>query len=95
MARVQASARREADAWTALHEVAARLRAAGATDDEILGPAAAPIARVRGRSLAHLLVRTRDEARRRRLLTDATAGPFRGVRLRVDVDPRDIGEVLE
>jgi primosomal protein N' (replication factor Y) len=95
MARVQASARREADAWAALREVAARLRAAGATDDEILGPAAAPVARVRGRALAHLLLRTRDEARRRRLLTDATAGPFRGVRLRVDVDPRDIGEVLE
>ncbi len=95
MARVQASARREADAWTALREVAARLRAAGAADDEILGPAASPVARVRGRSLAHLLLRTSDEARRRRLLSDATAGPFRGVRLRVDVDPRDIGEVLE
>lgn len=95
MARVQASARRRSDANEALATVAARLRAAGAADDEVLGPAPAPVGRVRGRELAHLLLRTGDEARRRQLLAGATAGTFRGVRLRVDVDPRDIGEVLE
>lgn len=95
MARVQASARREADAWQALEQVRGRLEAAGAAPEEILGPAPAPVARVRGRALAHLLLRTTDAARRRRLLGDATSGSLRGVRLRVDVDPRDIGEVLD
>lgn len=95
LARVQASARSAGDAWRALETVAARLRAAGASEEEVLGPAPAPVARVRGRALAHLLLRTANEDRRRALLSDATAGSFSGVRLRVDVDPRDIGEVLE
>lgn len=95
MARVQASARREADAWSALAEIRDRLEAAGARADELLGPAAAPVARVRGRAIAQLLLRTADAARRRSLLGDATSGSFRGVRIRVDVDPRDIGDVLD
>lgn len=95
MARVQASARSADAAWRALLEVAGRARTAGAEEDELLGPAPAAIARVRGRSVAHLLVRTATAERRHELLTAATAGTFSGVRLRVDVDPRDIGEVLE
>lgn len=95
MARLQASARREADAWTALGEVVARLETAGATAEEILGPAPAPVPRVRGRSLVHLLVRTPDAARRNALLRAALQETPRGVTLRVDVDPRDVGEVLE
>ncbi len=95
MARVQATARRADAAWRALLEVADRARTAGASEDELLGPAPAAIARVRGRSVAHLLVRTADASRRHELLTAAVAGTFGGVRLRVDVDPRDIGEVLE
>ncbi|MDZ7707757.1 MAG: hypothetical protein U5J97_07670 [Trueperaceae bacterium] len=95
MARVQASARSADAAWRALLEVADRARTAGAAEDELLGPAPAAIARVRGRSVAHLLVRTATAERRHELLTAATAGTFSGVRLRVDVDPRDIGEVLE
>ena len=95
MARVQATARSADAAWRALLEVADRARTAGASEDELLGPAPAAIARVRGRSVAHLLVRTADASRRHELLTAAVAGTFAGVRLRVDVDPRDIGEVLE
>lgn len=95
MARVQASARSADAAWRALLEVADRARTAGAAEDELLGPAPAAIARVRGRSVAHLLVRTADAERRHELLTAAVAGTFSGVRIRVDVDPRDIGEVLE
>jgi len=95
MARVQATARSADAAWRALLEVADRARTAGASEDELLGPAPAAVARVRGRSVAHLLVRTADAARRHELLTAAVVGTFAGVRLRVDVDPRDIGEVLE
>jgi primosomal protein N' (replication factor Y) len=95
LARIQASARREDAAWRAAEAVAERLRAAGAAEEELLGPAPAPVARVRGRSLVHLLLRSEDEARRRELLRAALAGSSGGARLRVDVDPRDIGEVLE
>jgi primosomal protein N' (replication factor Y) len=95
LARIQASARREDAAWRAAEAAADRLRAAGAGEGELLGPAPAPVARVRGRSLVHLLLRTDDEARRRELLRAALAASGGGARLRVDVDPRDIGEVLE
>ncbi len=95
MARLQASARREGDAWAALGDVVARLETAGASGDEILGPAPAPVPRVRGRSIVHLLLRTTDTDRRNALLRAATTDTPRGVTLRVDVDPRDVGEVLE
>ncbi len=95
LALVQASAKRPEAAWHALERAAARLVTAGAEPSEILGPAPAPVARLRGRSLAHLLVKTREVARRSILLEAALVDPPRGVTLRVDVDPRDIGEVLE
>jgi primosomal protein N' (replication factor Y) len=95
LVRIQVSARREDAAWRAAAAAADRLRAAGAEEGELLGPAPAPVARVRGRSLVHLLLRTEDEARRRELLRAALDAPGGGAQLRADVDPRDIGEVLE
>jgi len=94
-ALLQASAKRASDAWNALEEAAARLRTAGAEAGEILGPAPAPVARIRGRALAHLILKTHGDARRHELLRAAMSDVPRGVTLRVDVDPRDIGEVLE
>lgn len=95
MARIQASARRADAAWRVAEEVADRLRAAGAAPDELLGPAWAPVPRVRGRAMVHLLLLSRDEARRRELLRTAVGPSVGGATVRVDVDPRDIGEVLE
>lgn len=95
LARLQLSARTGAAAWRAGEALADRLRAAGAGDEEILGPAPAPVPRVRGRSLVQLLLRTDDEARRAQLLKGSVTEGLSGVRVRVDVDPRDIGEVLE
>ena len=95
LALLQASAKRIEDAMDALRAAVARLETAGAEPDEILGPAPAPVARVRGRALAHVILRTGDEARRATLLETALSQSTRGVKLRVDVDPRDIGDVLE
>jgi primosomal protein N' (replication factor Y) len=95
LSRVQASAKREADAWTALTELAAQLRTAGAGEHEVLGPAPMPVARLRGRYHAHLLLRASDPARARELLNLVPTTAPGGVRLRTDVDARDIGEVLD
>lgn len=95
LSRVQASAKREADAWTALTDLAAQLKTAGASDHEVLGPAPMPVARLRGRHHAHLLLRASDPARARELLSLVKATAPGGVRLRTDVDARDIGELLD
>lgn len=95
LTRVQVSARAADAAWRAAETLADRLRAAGAGPDEVLGPAPAPVARVRGRSLVQLLLRTDTETRRGELLAGGVDGGLRGARVRIDVDPRDIGDVLE
>ncbi|MEX2500818.1 MAG: hypothetical protein WD336_00465, partial [Trueperaceae bacterium] len=95
LARIQLSARREGDAWEAATEIVGRLRTAGADPSDLLGPAPAPVARVRGRSLVHLLLRSRDEDGLHRLLSGGIAEGLRAVQVRVDVDARDIGEVLD
>ena len=94
LAKVQLSARDRATAHAAAHDAVDRLRTAGADPDEVLGPAPAPVARVRGQHTYQLFLRSPSEARFRELLagTDAAA---RGVRVRIDVDPRDVGEFLE
>jgi primosomal protein N' (replication factor Y) len=60
----------------------------------VIGPAPAPVSRVRGQHTYQLFVRSPSEERFRRLLRDIDAAAS-GVRLRVDVDPRDVGEFLE
>ncbi|MDZ7800798.1 MAG: hypothetical protein U5K81_08425 [Trueperaceae bacterium] len=95
LARVQFSARRQEAAWAAARTARDRLALEGATPEELLGPAAAPVARMRGRSWVQLLLRTDSDARRRALLASGFDQGLKGARVRVEVDPRDIGEVLE
>lgn len=54
-----------------------------------MGPAPAPLARVRGRFRARLLVHTKGKMAVQRLISDwlADAKAVKGVRIRVDVDP--------
>jgi primosomal protein N' (replication factor Y) len=60
----------------------------GAPDVEILGPTAAPLARLRGRYRHRFLVRTRDRARLRLVLLGIARAPVdRRVRMAIDVDP--------
>lgn len=94
LAKFQLSARDHEKARAAAHAAVDRLRTAGAAEDEVIGPAPAPVSRVRGQHTYQLFVRSPSEDRFRRLLADVDAAA-RGVRLRVDVDPRDVGEFLE
>lgn len=79
-------------AATLVRALRPRLPAGG--DPEILGPALAAMPRLVGRWRFHVLIRATDRTALRRWLTsvrdviDAPPGP--GVRMHVDVDPRDL-----
>lgn len=93
LAKVQLSARDAATAEGAANWLAGALKTAGAAPDELLGPSAAPVARVRGRYSYHLFIRTDKEVLSNRL---EPALAYRGpARLRVDIDPRDVSGFLE
>ena len=93
LAKVQLSARDAATAEGAANWLAGALKTAGAAPDELLGPSAAPVARVRGRYSYHLFIRTAKEALSERL---GPALAYRGpARLRVDIDPRDVSGFLD
>ena len=94
LAKVQVTARDRASAHAGAHAAADRLRVAGALDGELLGPEAAPVARVKGRYTYQLLLRVTDEARLETLLS-ALPDRLSGARVAVDVDPVDVGELLE
>lgn len=94
LAKVQVTARDRASAHAGAHAAADRLRVAGAADGELLGPEAAPVARVKGRYGFQLLLRVTDEARLEGLLA-ALPDRLAGARVTVDVDPVDVGELLE
>lgn len=94
LARAEISARTQPAAESAAERLAGTLRAAGAMPEEVLGPTPAPVARVRGRFVQHLLLRSRDDNRFRWLLGQVPRGGD-GARVRLDVDPRDVGATLE
>ncbi len=93
MARVELSARDRASVAQAASHVAGSLRELGAQEFELIGPTPAPVARLKGRFLYHLLLRAADPARLRELLGHVPRGSH-GARILVDVDPRDVS-VLE
>ncbi len=94
LAKVQVTARDQASAHAGAQAAADRLRVAGARDGELLGPEAAPVARVKGRYGYQMLIRASDEARLEALLT-ALPDRLPAARVAVDVDPVDVGELLE
>ena len=66
----------------------ARRMAAGGEPVEVVGPAPAPIARVRGKHRWQLLLRAADHAPLHRVArTLAASHEIRGVQLALDVDP--------
>ena len=93
LAKVQLSARDARTAENAATWLAGALKTAGVTPDELLGPSAAPVARVKNRYSYQLFIRT-DAARLPERLVPALAyhGP---ARLRLDIDPRDVSGFLE
>ena len=94
LAKVQLTARERSAASVAAQGVADTLRLAGAAEGELLGPESAPVARVKGRYAYQLLLRVSDEARLETLL-DALPDRVPQAKLSVDVDPSDVGELLE
>jgi primosomal protein N' (replication factor Y) len=94
LAKLQLTAKDRATASAAADALAGELRRRGAAAEDVLGPAPAPVARVRGRYTYQVLLR----AEALDALEEQLGGlPARlgGARLRVDVDPRDVGELLE
>ena len=94
LAKVQLSSRDRAAAITAADKAADTLRLAGANDSELLGPEAAPVERLKGRYTYQLLIKAQDEDRLEALLA-VLPRKLAGARLYLDVDPSDVGELLE
>ncbi len=95
MAQVQIAARRPGDAEIAASKLGSLIRDRGAQHLELLGPAPAPIARVKGLFVFNLLVRAKDTSRLAHLLEPARGFREGGVRVRIDVNPRQLEELLE
>jgi len=93
LAKVQLSARDARTAENAANWLAGALQTAGVAPDELLGPSAAPVARVKNRYSYQLFIRTEAAALPERL---EPALAYRGpARLRLDIDPRDVSGFLE
>ncbi len=87
LAQVELTAREAKRAQVAAQELADALHGAGATAQEVLGPAPSPVARLRGVYPYHLLLRARSDARLGELLRVLDSRTWKA-RLRVDVNPR-------
>lgn len=94
LARLQLSAKKAPDAERAATWLADVLRTHGAREDELLGPAPAPVSRLKGYYSYHLLAKATTDERLRHLLEPAQS--FKGsARLHIDVDPYDLATLLE
>ncbi|MBS3934461.1 MAG: primosomal protein N' [Truepera sp.] len=92
LAKVQVLAKERAAAERVANWLASAMRTLGAELSELLGPA--PALRLKGLYTVQLLVRAADEDRLRTLLV--AAREYRGeARVRFEVDPRDIGYLIE
>lgn len=87
LAQIEVAARDRERARVAAQTLADALHGAGATAAEVLGPAPAAVARVRGAYVYQLLLRARNDARLSALLAVLDTRTW-GARLRVDVNPR-------
>lgn len=89
LAALEVVARDRERAKAAAQELADALHGAGATAAEVLGPAPATVARVRGAYVYQLLLRARNDARLAELLAVLDTRTW-GARVRVDVSPRAV-----
>lgn len=87
LAQVEVAARDRDRAKMAAQAIADALHGAGATAPEVLGPAPATVARVRGAYVYQLLLRARSDARLAELLAVLDTRSW-SARVRVDVNPR-------
>ena len=94
LAKLQFTARDRGSALAAAQRAADALVTAGAFESELLGPASAPVERLRGRFVFNVLLRAADEARLEALLAELPRG-YPGAKLLIDVDPQDVGALLD
>ncbi len=94
LAKLQFSARDRGGALAAAQHAADALMTGGASPEEVLGPASAPVGRLKGQFLFQLLLRAPDDVRLENLLA-LVPQRYQGAKLAVDVDPRDVGALLE
>jgi primosomal protein N' (replication factor Y) len=93
-AQVQVAHRNSNDGKRVALELAALLRDRGAQPTELLGPAPAPVARLKGLYAHNLLVRAETLERLIHLLEPVKRARG-GARIRVDVSPRDLSELMD
>ncbi len=94
LAKIQVSARDAAAAQAEASWLVRALEQLLNPEEEVLGPSPAPVPRLKGRYAFQLFVRTPEALRLAELLEPVRAYVGRA-RVRVDVDPRDIGSYLE
>lgn len=94
LAKLQFSARDRGSALAAAQHALDALLTGGANAEEVLGPASAPVEKVKGRYHFQLLLRAPDEVRMETLLA-LMPRSFAGARMNVDVDPRDVSALLD
>ncbi|PNY82986.1 replication restart helicase PriA [Deinococcus koreensis] len=87
LAQIEVTARDPRKAQAAAQELADAFHGAGATAQEVLGPAPSPVARLRGVYPYHLFLRARHDARLGELLRVLDTRTWKA-RVRVDVNPR-------
>ncbi|MCD6497980.1 MAG: primosomal protein N' [Deltaproteobacteria bacterium] len=92
LAAVRFEGKEEADVARTANEVATWLKDHAQRRADILGPSQAPLARLRGNSRWHLLVKTQDRPFLHRLMSEftATTKAQHGVRATLDIDPQDM-----
>lgn len=91
MVKLEVSHTKEPVARDAIYQLAQALKPK-AQPGELLGPAPAPVARLRGQYIFHLLLKS-SAARLQALMENLP--PVRGARLRVDPDPQSFVGLLE
>ncbi|WP_299432763.1 primosomal protein N' [uncultured Meiothermus sp.] len=91
MVKLEVAHPKEPVARDAIYQLAEALRPR-AQPGELLGPAPAPVARLRGQYVFHLLLKS-SEARLQTLMENLP--PVRGARLRLDPDPQSFVGLLE
>lgn len=94
LAKVQVSAREASAAEREATWLAGAVRARLGEGEDVLGPSPAPVARLKGRYAYQLFVRAPTAERLPELLEPVRAYAGRA-KVRVDVDPRDIGSYLD
>ena len=91
MVKLEVAHPKEPVARDAIYQLAQALKAK-AEPDELLGPAPAPVARLRGQYVFHLLLKS-TAPRLQTLMQNLP--PVRGARLRIDPDPQSFVGLLE